>query len=109
MSQSEPRPEPRNPFYFLLLLASVGFAVNAVALTLIPMMEQKATEAGQPPPPSAFRDALRSDGWQWLLYELAAMVVLGLLSMGLDKLRSLQKERPADTIPPADQGHAKQA
>jgi hypothetical protein len=92
------RPEPRNPFYFLLLLAGLLFTATALALAVVPALEQKATDAGQPPPPSAFRDALRADGWRWLLYELAVMVVFALLSMGLDRLRSLQNERAAGRI-----------
>jgi hypothetical protein len=93
------RSEPRNPFYFLLLVASLLFMTTALAYALVPTLERKAADAGQPPPPSPFRDTLRSDGWQWLLYELAAMVVFGLLSMGLDRLRSLQKERTGTTMP----------
>jgi hypothetical protein len=95
MSQAE----PRNPFYLLLLLASLLFLATALGYALIPVLEEKAAAAGQAPPRSPFRDALREDGWIWLLYELAAMVVFGLLSMGLDRLRSLQTERAEGTIP----------
>ena len=93
--------EPRNPLYLLLLLASLLFVVTALAYGLVPVLEEKAAEAGNAPPPSAFRDALRADGWKWLLVEVGAMAVLALLSMGLDRLRSLQKERAEGTIPPA--------
>src|SRR5262245_24837635 len=96
-----PSSEPRNPFYFLLLLASLLFVVTALAYGVVPLLEEKAAEAGNPPPPSAFRDALRADGWKWLLYEVAAMAVLGGLSMGLDWLRGLQKQRQAGTMPPS--------
>jgi hypothetical protein len=92
-------PEPRNPFYLLLLLASLLFVLTALAYTFVPLLEQKAADAGQPPPPSDFRDALRGHGWLWLLAEVAVLVVLGLASMGLDRLRSLQKHRNRDTIP----------
>jgi hypothetical protein len=99
MSQSE----PRNPFYLLLLLASLLFVVTALAYVFIPLLEEKAIiQAGTPPPPSPLRDALRQNGWLWLLYEVGAMVLFGLLSMGLDRLRSLQKERAERTIPPSD-------
>jgi len=94
-----PAPEPRNPFYLLLLVVSVLFVVTALAYGLVPVLEEKAAAAGEPPPPSAFREALRADGWKWLLAELAAMIVLALLSMGLDRLRSLQKQRSEATIP----------
>src|SRR5438477_11254491 len=99
-----PQPEPKNPFYFLLLLAGLAFTVTALAYAVVPTLEQKAIDAGQPPPPSAFRDALRADGWKWLLAELAALTVFGLLSMALDRLRSLQKERAATTMPASERG-----
>jgi hypothetical protein len=94
--------EPRNPFYLLLLVASLLFVVTALAYGVVPVLEEKAAEAGQVPPPSAFGDALRADGWKWLLWELGAMAVLAFLSMGLDRLRSLQKERAAGRMPPAE-------
>ncbi len=91
--------EPRNPLYFLLLLVSLLFVMTALAYALIPVLEQKAVEAGSPPPPSPFRDSLRADGGAWLLYEVAAIVVIALLSMALDRLRALKKERAAGTMP----------
>ena len=94
--------EPRNPFYLLLLLASLAFAINALAYAVVPTLEEKAKLAGETPPPSPFRDALRSDGWKWLLVEVASMVLFGLLSMGLDRLRRLQKERAEAKISPTE-------
>ncbi len=97
-----PNTEPRNPFYLLLLLASLLFVLTALAYGVIPVLEDKAAAAGSAPPQSAFRDALRADGWKWLLYsEVGVMIVFGLLSMGLDRLRTLQNERKSHTIPPA--------
>ncbi len=96
MSQAE----PRNPFYVLLLLASLLFVITALAYAVVPVLEEKAAEAGQIPPPSPYRDALRQDGWKWLVYEVAAMILFGFLSMALDRLRGLQKERGARTMPP---------
>src|SRR5437870_2932780 len=97
--------EPRNPLYLLLLLASLLFVLTALAYAIIPTLEQKAEEAGSPPPPSAARDALRKDGWKWLLIEVAVVIVLGVASMWLDhhRLRRLQKARQAVTIPPKAQ------
>jgi hypothetical protein len=69
----------------------------------VPTLEEKAKEAGEFPPPSQLRDALRTDGWKWLLIEVAAMVVFGVLSMGLDRLRRLKKERAEATISPTKQ------
>jgi len=94
-----PPSEPRNPLYLLLLLASLAFVATALAYALIPVLEQKAVEAGNPAPPSPFREGLREHGGSWLLVELATMVVLALLSMGLDRLRALKKERAAATMP----------
>src|SRR5207247_7867753 len=104
--------EPRTPFYFLLLLASLAFVITALAYAIVPVIEEKARDAGAPPPPSPWRDSLRNDGWLWLLYEVGAMILFGLLSMGLDRLRRLQKERAEVTIlqsdetshPPAPEG-----
>lgn len=92
--------EPRNPLYLLLLLASLLFVVTALAYAVVPVLEQKAADAGQPPPPSEFRDALRKDGWRWLLYEVGAVVILSIASMAVDRLRTLQKTRDEVTIPP---------
>jgi hypothetical protein len=99
MSQSA-KSEPHNPFYLFLLLASLAFVLTALAYAIIPVLEQKAIDAGEPPPPSPFRDSLRENGWLWLLIELGAMMVLGAASMVLDRLRSLKKERAGGTIPP---------
>jgi hypothetical protein len=91
--------EPRNPLYLLLLLASLLFILTALGYAFVPILEEKAADAGQPPPPSAFRDALRADGWRWLLWEVGLMIVLGIASMVVDRLRALQKEKGPATIP----------
>jgi len=91
-------PEPRNPFYLLLMLVCALFVVTCLAYAFVPFLEEKAAEAGNPPPPSAFRDSLRSDGWIWLLWQLPFIVLFGILSMVLDRLRRLKKERDAATI-----------
>jgi hypothetical protein len=92
--------EPRNPLYLLLLVVGVLFVVTAVAYAVIPVLEQKAIDKGELPPPSAFRDALHRDGATWLLGELAALIVLGVASMVVDRLRSLKKPPGGDTITP---------
>jgi hypothetical protein len=94
MSQSE----PRNPFYFLLLLVSMLFVITALAYGVVPVLEDKARAAGQAPPPSPFRASLRTEGWKWLLAEVVIMGLFAFLSMGLDRLRSLKKEREAGRI-----------
>src|SRR5207245_8402110 len=91
--------EPWNPFYVLLIVASIGFVMMALAYALVPVLEDKAREAGSAPPASPLRDSLRSDGWIWLLATGAAVAVLGLLSMGYDRLlRALKKPPAAETI-----------
>src|SRR5262245_23196524 len=98
-------PEPRNPFYLLLLVVSLLFVLTALAYGVVPVLEQKAASAGQPPPPSPFRDAWRHDGWKWLLGAVAGMFLLGFLSMGLDRWRSLKRERAAERFPPSGEIH----
>jgi hypothetical protein len=85
--------EPRNPLYLLLLLVSLVFVITALAYAIIPVLEQKALDAGQPPPPSPWRDALRQDGWRWLLSEVGVMIVVGLASMALDRWRQVRADR----------------
>ena len=82
-----PPPEPRNWFYLLLNLASIAFVVTALAYAVVPVLEEKASDAGRPAPSSNLRDALRHDGWIWLLVEAGIIAVLALCSMGLDRWR----------------------
>lgn len=91
--------EPRNPLYFLLLLVGVVFVATALAYAVIPVLEQKSAEAGNPSPPSEFRDALRRDGWRWLLYEVGALIVVAIASMMLDRHRSLHASSQAGMPP----------
>src|SRR5262245_37549146 len=91
--------EPHNPFYFLLLAASVRFVATALAYGVVPQLEEQMPAGGQPAPRTAFGEALRADGHWWLMAEVAAMTLFALLSMGLDRLRSLQKPPSAGTIP----------
>jgi hypothetical protein len=97
--------EPRNPLYLLLLLVGLLFVVTAIAYALIPILEQKAAEQGEQPPPSEFRDALHRDGSTWLLGELAVLVVIGIASMVLDRLRSLKTGKRDGTISPNEQSN----
>jgi hypothetical protein len=86
--------EPRNPLYLLLLIVGLIFIVTVLAYAVIPVLEEKARDAGTEPPPSALRQSLRDDGWKWVLGEVALLVVLGLASMGLDRWRRWQAEHP---------------
>jgi amino acid transporter len=99
MSQTE----PRNPFYLLLLVASLLFVATALAYGVVPILVENGRQAGQAPVPLPFSDALRAHGWKWLLWELAAMVLFASLSMGLDRLRTLKKERRENTIPQSNE------
>ena len=96
------QPEPHNPFYLLLLIAGMVFIVTVLAYAVIPVLEEKAADAGNPPPPSPWRDALRESGWKWILWELGVVFLFAILSMVLDRLRSLKKERAEATMPRSD-------
>jgi hypothetical protein len=82
-----PVTEKRNWFYALLNVAALLFVVTALAYALVPVLEDRAADAGQPPPHSPFRSALRQDGWWWLLVLAGIVGVLALASMGLDRWR----------------------
>jgi hypothetical protein len=69
---------------------------------VVPVLEQKAADAGEPPPPAAWRAALRRDGPRWIFWQLGALALLGVASMALDRLRALKKERGGGTISPDD-------
>lgn len=92
-----------NPFYVLLIIVSFLFVVTALAYAIVPVLEQKAQESGNPPPPAAWRDALRADGWIWLLSLGGAVCLLGILSMGYDRLlRALfSNDSSPKPIPPS--------
>jgi hypothetical protein len=77
--------EEFNPWYSLLLLASVAFVVTCLAYALVPWDQQP--------------EWLQVNGWKLLLGEVAAVLVFGLLSMALDRLRSLRASRAAATPP----------
>src|SRR5262245_52919255 len=93
--------EPHNPLYLLLLLVSLLFVITALAYAIIPVMEEKARQAGAVVPQSAFRDWLRANGAMWLLIEVALMVVLSLASMWVDRqrLRRLKNSEETGRMP----------
>lgn len=82
--------EPRNPFYILLLAVSVAFVATVLAYAIVPWEQQ---------PPW-----LQVNGWKLLLVEVGAIIVLGLLSMALDRWRFLRKPPASATIPPGSSG-----
>ncbi|MFO0877152.1 MAG: hypothetical protein U0840_07230 [Gemmataceae bacterium] len=94
--------EPRNPLYLLLLVAGLVFSVTALAYALVPVLEQRALDSGATLPPSALRDALRADGWKWLLIEVGVLIVLGVASMAWDVRRSLNDRSPLPTMADRD-------
>ena len=95
--------EPRNPFYILLLLVGLLFVITLLAVVMVPILMDRAEQAGGDVPKVGFHQLIKRDGVWWVLYEVAALIVLSLLSMGLDRLRTLKKERAARTIPPSEQ------
>lgn len=93
--------EPRNWFFTLLIPASVLFIITALAVAIVPVLEEKAAQAGMDAPPSAFRTALRQDGWKWLLAQLALVVVLSLAAMIWDRIRQPKQIPPVATGGPS--------
>jgi hypothetical protein len=91
---TQQKPEPRNPFYILLIVVSFAFVLTALAYAIVPTLEQKATDAGNSPPASALRNSLRADGWLWLISEGVAIIALSVLSMGLDRWRRSRQAGP---------------
>ena len=78
-------PEPRNRFYDLLIPVCVAFVVTVLAYAFVPPDQQ---------PPW-----LLANGWKLLLIEVGIIIMLGLLSMGLDRIRSLRKGSASATMP----------
>lgn|SRR5262245_27792301 len=93
--------EARNPFYFALLIACLLFVITALAVAVVPVLKEKAIAAGADVPREGFQRVVQEQGLWWLLYEAAAIIVFGLLSMALDRLRRLKRERAAAAVPPA--------
>jgi hypothetical protein len=79
--------DSRNPFYLLLLIASVAFAVTAVAYAL---------------PLRMLPEWFQAHGWKLLLVEVGAVVILGLASMGLDRWRQGGGTRASGIAKPVD-------
>jgi hypothetical protein len=77
----------RNWFFTLLIPASAAFAITAVALAVIPVIEERAAQAGRPAPTTGLRAALRQDGWLWLLVETGVVIVLSMAAMTWDWLK----------------------
>jgi hypothetical protein len=95
-----PPAEPRNPFYALLLIAGLAFTVTVLALAVIPVLEKRWLDEGELPPVSPLSEALREHGLTLVVWEVAAVIVFGLASMGLDRVRRLRNERAVATIHP---------
>ena len=102
---STAKTEPRNPFYILLIIVCLAFVLTALAFAVVPVLEQKAAEAGQTPPPSPLRDSLREDGWLWLICQGLAILILALLSMGLDRWRRWRNPPESLAPTPASEGN----
>jgi heme/copper-type cytochrome/quinol oxidase subunit 2 len=94
--------ELRNPFYLLLLLVGLLFVITLLAVIMVPILMDRAQAAGADVPKEGFHQIIKRDGIWWVVAEVVVLVILSLASMGLDRLRTLQKERAAKTIPPSD-------
>ena len=60
--------EPRNPFYLLLLLVGLLFAVTLLAVLMVPILMEKAERAGGDVPKEGFHQLIKRDGVWWVVY-----------------------------------------
>jgi hypothetical protein len=65
------RLDAQNRYYAVLLVVSAAFVITALAYALVPWEQQPLW--------------LRMHGWKLLLVEVAGIIVVGLVSMGLDR------------------------
>jgi len=77
----------RNWFFTLLIPASGAFAVTAIALAIIPVLEDRAALAGDTTPTTGLRASLRENGWYWLLIETGVVIALSIAAMTWDWLQ----------------------
>jgi hypothetical protein len=88
-----------------MLAVGLVFIVTVLAYAVMPVLEEKAKDAGAFVPPreeSWFRNELHHHGWKWVLGEVVLLVVLGLASMGLDRWRRWKEELANPAAPQAD-------
>jgi hypothetical protein len=95
--------EVRNPFYFILLAVSMLFVATALAYGILPQIEDNAASIGQRVSISPFRAALRRDGAQWLLYEVAAIAMTTIMCLGVDWWRSPRNAVQETVTPPVQE------
>jgi hypothetical protein len=79
------RLDAQNRYYAVLLVASAAFVITAFAYALVPWDQQPLW--------------LQMHGWKLLLVEVAGIIVVGLVSMGLDRPQPATKQ---DVSAPAE-------
>lgn len=100
MSQSK---RETNPFYGLVVLSGVAFAVTTLAYVAAIVREEHSF-AGEPTPvhPSPVFDFFAERGESLMLWEAGSLTVTGLLAMGLDRWRSWRKVKPETPASPVE-------
>ena len=82
------KPDPRNPFYLLLLLVGLIFVITLLAAVMVPILMDKAQAAGAEVPKEGFHQLIKRDGVWWVVAEVVVLVILSIASMVLDRLRT---------------------
>ena len=98
MSQSK---RETNPFYALVVLSGVAFAVTTLAYVAAIVREDQPA-AGEPMPvqPSPVFEFFAQRGEILMLWEAGTLTVTGLLAMGLDRWKTWRNPTPeAPTSP----------
>jgi len=87
------QPQKRNPFYFLLVITGVVFAITACSygVMTVTFLDPTAT-------PSSLLTFLDQHGFQLMLYELGALGLFCVAAMALDVLR----DRPLEPGSPEE-------
>lgn len=84
-----PRKPPANPFYFLLVLVGVAFALTATAYLVMtyqrlsPVAPQQVSESGR-----GLLDFMDRHGFATMMWEVGLLAILTFAAMATDSYRS---------------------
>ena len=88
--------EPFNPFYVLLVLLGVVFLLTACAYSVMAFLANNPRAAGELGD-HVLTDFLDRHGVELMAWELGLLAVASCAAMGLDRFRSMRRQRDAAT------------